>query len=322
MNNTRNILISDFSKEDHTGYSLFTCASFEDRSLHIIKALDIRKIEWINIFSTKASERAISHCDAMEKLCRDKCKVYSLENGGPLSYAKAFYDAINETITAQRKKIYIDISTFTHEMLLVLLSVIRKKEKDFDSIVFLYLGAQDYSIGDSDEHKWLSKGCKEIRNVLGYPGFLVPKKPVCLIVLVGYEHERATALINEMDPDKLLIGYGKIDSEFMLSDHHISPMRYFEGVHKNIFASRPNVERFDFSVKDIDSTVKTIKEQIGKNSEYDYIIVPLNTKTSTLAVGLLALENPAIQVCYAEPETYNVENYSISGDQIVEYRLK
>lgn len=322
MNNTRNILISDFSKEDHSGYSIFTCASFEERSVHMLKSLNIKEIEWVNIFSTKASDRAILHCDIMEALCYNKCKIYNLENGNPLSYAKAFYDAINEMLIAERRKVYIDISTFTHEMLLILLSIIRKKEREFESIVFVYLGAKDYSIGDPDELKWLSKGCKEIRNVLGYPGFLMPKNPVCLVVLVGYEHERATALINEMDPDKLVIGYGKIDSEFMLSDTHISPMRYFEDVHKNIFASRENVEKFDFSVKDIDSTVNVIKEQIEKDSKYDYIIVPLNTKTSTLAVGLLALDNPGIQVCYAEPEAYNVDNYSIPGDQIVEYHFK
>ena len=80
------------------------------------------------------------------------------------------------------------------------------------------------------------------------------------------------------------------------------------------------VDTFEFSVKDIDSTMTILNEQIRKSNEYNHIIVPLNTKTSTLATGLVALEHPEIQICYAEPEAYNIDNYSEPGNTVFLYR--
>ena len=322
MNKTRNLLLSDFAKESHLGYVLFTCASFEKRSVHTLKAFNHKELDWVYIFTTQISQLAVDNCLEMQSFCEKKFNLYPLINGNPLSYSKAFNDAVNEAIARQQTKLCIDISTFTHEMLLILLSIVNKRQNEFECIEFIYLGAKDYSIGDSHDLKWLSKGCKEIRSVLGYPGLLSPKKQICLIVLVGYEYERAISLINEMEPDKIVIGYGKIEAGHVLSSNHIEPMRHFENIHKTWLASRSNIDKFDFSVKDVESTINAIEEKIKEDDQYDYIIVPMNTKTSTLAVGLLALENKTIQVSYAEPEMYNIENYSLPGEQIVIYKLK
>ena len=240
----------------------------------------------------------------------------------PFSYMQSFYKAINEIIDNGYKNLYIDITTFTHEMLLILLKIVIKKKTSFEHIQFLYNGAKEYSVGDKNENKWLSKGCKDIRSVLGYPGYLVPKNPICVIILVGFEHERASALINAMEPDMIVIGHGKAEIDSVLSDNHIEPMKYFDEVHRSLFASFANMEGFEFSVKDVESTVSILEGIIEDTSKYDHIIVPLNTKTSTLAAGLVAISNPKVQVCYAEPEMYNNENYSKPSDTIVVYSLK
>jgi len=66
----------------------------------------------------------------------------------------------------------------------------------------------------------------------------------------------------------------------------------------------------------LEPTYKKIKEELNKYSNVNRIIVPLNTKISTLAAGILALENPSIQVCYSEPEIYNFDGYSKEGDNV------
>lgn len=40
------------------------------------------------------------------------------------------------------KKILVDITTFTHEMLLILLNVLWRKKDMYDSIEFVYTGAE------------------------------------------------------------------------------------------------------------------------------------------------------------------------------------
>ena len=79
---------------------------------------------------------------------------------------------------------------------------------------------------------------------------------------------------------------------------------------------------FEFSCKDIEKTVKTLKTIIAKAPEDNHIIVPLNTKLSTISAAIVALENKDIQLCYAVPEVYNYENYSTSGEDITIVNLK
>ena len=54
----------------------------------------------------------------------------------------------------------------------------------------------------------------------------------------------------------------------------------------------------------------TVAEKLDDN----YILVPLNTKLSTIAATLVGIENRRIQLCYAIPEIYNVNNYAMPGD--------
>ena len=74
----------------------------------------------------------------------------------------------------------IDATTFTRESLLILVRFLKQSLKTSDSVQFLYAPAKEYSIGTQYEDKWLSRGIREVRSVLGYPGdFLpVPAKPI------------------------------------------------------------------------------------------------------------------------------------------------
>jgi hypothetical protein len=48
----------------------------------------------------------------------------------------------------------------------------------------------------------------------------------------------------------------------------------------------------------------------------------LNTKLSTVGVALAAIENPEIQICYAEPEEYNTDGYSKPGKEVTVISLQ
>ena len=71
--------------------------------------------------------------------------------------------------------IVIDITTFTHETLLILFRLLYTLLPVRTKVSFIYLEASDYSWNiDNIEEKWLSKGIGEIRSIIGYPGIFNP----------------------------------------------------------------------------------------------------------------------------------------------------
>ena len=141
-----------------------------------------------------------------------------------------------------------------------------------------------------------------------------------MIVLVGFEHERASRLIELTEPDSLYIGCGIISSQHITSEKHMGPMKVFEAMYKSFVATRVNVNIFEFSARDIESTINALNVIFEKTKKYNHIIVPMNTKISTIATGLIALQHPSIQLCYAEPEIYNFENYSVPDERIIGFQ--
>ena len=188
----------------------------------------------------------------------------------------------------------------------------------FDIIKCLYNGAKRYSCGDMFEQMWLSKGCRDVRNVIGYPGKENPTKKNHIIVLTGFETERATKMVELLSPDKLTLASGSEPTE----EEHDEVMRYFKekfDIWKNNFLGILD-KPLSFSCRDVEKTIDILKDKTSDNKD-NYILVPLNTKISTIAVGIVALSNSAIQVCYAIPEIYNVDNYSEPSNNITELDL-
>jgi len=307
-------LINKVNIEDST---LLCCSSFEERSTVIPSFFAKQGLKDINIFK---NENLHSNIDENTLLINgyynNIATVISTKIDEPLLTTTRIKEVISSLVENNKKNIIIDITTFTHEMLLILFLSIYKRRNHFEKIQFLYLGAQDYSINEDTEKKWLSKGCKRIRSIFGYPGKIIPGNPIFLTVLVGYEHERAVIMIDEIDPEYLLLGKGLPSDKSLTNISHKAPMIYFQNTLDNFLSRRNGINFFDFSCSELEPTYKKIKEEINKYKNVNHIIVPLNTKISTLAVGILALENTNIQVCYSEPEIYNFDGYSKADDNV------
>jgi hypothetical protein len=305
------------NKVNIEGLILLCCSSFEERYIVIPSLFAKRGLKDIIIFKNGKLHSNIEKNALIINGCYDNnASIISTKIDEPLLTTSKIKAVISSLVENNNKKLIIDITTFTHEMLLVLLMGIYKNRTHFDNIQYLYLGAKDYSINEKTEEKWLSKGCKKIRSVFGYPGKLIPGNSICLTVLVGYEHERAAIMIEEIDPDFLLLGKGLPSDKSLTNLLHKAPMLHFQNTLDNFLSRRDGTNYFDFSCSELELTYKKIKEEINKYSNANHIIVPLNTKISSLAAGILALENPNIQVCYSEPEIYNFDGYSKSDDNV------
>jgi hypothetical protein len=216
---------------------------------------------------------------------------------------------LEEVFSGSSKSLLVDITTFTHEGLLILIKLLSLKKREMDTVRLVYVGAEEYSIGLDDEDKWLSKGTREIRSVLGYPGLIFPSKRLHLIVLVGFETERARSLIDAYEPHLLSLGVGTSLNSITQKNFKANDLFF-----QRIARTYQNCGIFEIAPNDYQTTLSALRNQANKNTEYNVVIAPMNTKISTIAAGLLAMENESLQLCYAQAELYNYENYSSASN--------
>lgn len=307
MNSCNKYSLSEINKRLPNRFDMYCFASFESRCFSIASKMDISKVNTAFIFHNANYENSFLIDENAAKLRGyfTSSSMLDVNLDQPMTLFNQIQNAISKTIDSGIKNIVIDISTFTHEALLMMMHVLHNKKALLDHIVLLYNGATKYA-------DWLSKGCKDVRNVIGYPGFFTPAKKDHLIVLTGFEKERAIQLVESFEPEILSIGYGVDPTHENHRDTMESIKREFEGWYSNLGMKWSS---FAFSCSDINSTVDTLKAliDISKNT----IIAPLNTKLSTIAVGLVALENSKTQVLYPIPEVYN-SDYCEASDN---YRI-
>lgn len=296
-------------------YSFICFSSFEKRCLTIPFVLKKECVNYVYVLRNM-EEIAIDKNAVNAKQIEDlfeNIEVVPVNIQKSISIMNAMTKMIYELVQKKEKAVIVDISTFTHEALLILIRLFYDNRSSFECIKCLYNGASSYSYGDEFEQMWLSKGCRDVRNVMGYPGKLAPKKKDHVIVLTGFETERATRMVELLSPDKLTLANGIEPTE----KEHDDVMKFFKGKFdewKNNFLGILE-QPLSFSCRDVEKTIDILKEKTG-GSEDNFILVPLNTKLSTIAVGIVALSNMAIQVCYAIPEMYNMDNYSEPSDNI------
>lgn len=311
------VAVNEFASLIPEKCTLIGCISHEDRCTSIVQ--NIAHCVENAIFFQNSRLKADNIDIHLEQIrnslnnCNVTPDIMSVDYAVPTNLADSFAKII-EDLSCRNTSLLIDTTTFTHEALVMLLKIVYRFRKGFKAIHCTYVGANEYSPGATPEETWLSKGCKDVHNIIGFPGLLRPRAKTNLVILAGFELERATRLIELIEPDKLIIGNG-IDP---VCDNHSKKMSYFRGKFdhwKTEYKYLPTYN-FEFSCKDISHTVQQIKNVIEQNPNDNYILVPLNTKLSTIAASLVGLENSNIQLCYAVPETYNFENYSSAGDNV------
>jgi len=305
--------ISDIEQID----IFLTSSSFEERCFTIIN--EIEKNELIPsstfIFYNDNEVRSIVDNAQTLSIKLPNSELVNLNSDTPT----ANYIKIRKLLfgLAQNEKtlsILIDITTFTHETLLIILKILHLIRQNISKIYLTYSGAKEYSTADKkNEDKWLSKGIKDIRNIIGYPGFHDRMRTNHLIILFGFEFERTVSLIEKFEYDILSLGF--CDEQTAIASGHFKINR---DRHLKLLDKYQNSNQFIFSLTNPLKTKDEILEHITKFdlNGANTVIAPMNNKISTIGVGLSAFQNPNIQLVYAKPLIYNTSNYSIPNNKI------
>jgi hypothetical protein len=317
---TRKILLSSLATSLTQPIVLFIgMASFESRCTTLLQEFVRSKIcnDFCFFTNLQAGKDAAKNLQTMQQLVEDNASTTSLDLDSPTLAASAFLKAIDSTRALEDGAIFVDTTTFTHEQLLILFRVLTEAKLS-RLVIFGYTGADAYSTNTELKNAWLSKGVSQIRSVLGFPGNLLPSKRLHLIVLVGFEHERAKTVIERFEPNVLTLGIGKRD-ESVSERHHATNTHFFEEVKRFVelkASISTDVRTFEFSCVDPLAAHQSVLDQVALSPDHNTVICPMNTKLSTLGVALAATQNESIQICYSRAIEYNEDGYSTPSKQI------
>lgn len=281
-------------------------ASFEDRCL-LASSFIANDISVSSAYIFNLEEFVIETKDNFSKLIAmfdEKAKKVSLSHSQPTDIADKIFRILNIQEFDHKPSLVVDISTFNKESLLILVRILDILSDRFKYIKFIYSSART--------SKNLSSGVVEIRSVLGYLGNMLPSKPLHLIVMSGFEHDRANAIIESYEPDFISIGYGSKDGSINTDLHKLN----VEFTDKVAAWYEPGVvETFDYSLKNPEETKESLGRVAALRPGCNVVIVPLNNKLSTIGAGLFAIENDGVQLCYSQMANFNTDDYSkATGD--------
>lgn len=304
--------LTDLAAAIDRHFDVFICsASYEERCRSVPNAVaDHPHIgRRLVCFNQKSSVIVAGNAKYLLGRLGSNAHKVPLDKGSPLLTADNLQRALSHAGGDDSDFNYlVDITTFTHEALLILLRLLQARVKR-SSVVLAYAPAAEYSVGLPPEQKWLSKGITDIRSVLGYPGDSRPSRKSHLIVLVGFESDRAERLLDEYQPHVISLGFGQ-DGTATASQHQQVNRLAFGRLASKV----SQYNEFEFSCVDVVAVEHAIAAQAAKFPDCNVVIAPMNTKLSTVGVAGAAFRNDDIQLCYASASQYNVEGYSRPGD--------
>ena len=300
-------------------YDMLICsASFEERCLAVASSINKDAIDVAIVCRYDGyAQLSENNNNKLLDTFGDKSMAVSLDKDQPLS----IYDTLHDLVIEKHpRSVLLDISTFTRETILIVLMLFKQDAFKDIEVTLCYVPADRYSASESDNVNdiWLSKGVNDIRTILGYAGTFTSLKKTLLIVLVGFEKERAEILINGFEADKLYLGYVPPQESHneALSEINIANFN-------RLVSIVGDCNTFEFSCRYLDRTYDALKSIVESNKEeYNIIISPMNNKLSTLAVANVAFEYPEVQVCYASTNQYNTEAYSSAADKVILFDFK
>jgi hypothetical protein len=300
---------------------VFICSSsFEDRCFSLPNAVADLEITNKLIFYVKDLDNKIVHnADKLVSILGTDSRKYDLLISDPAQSLGNMSDALNSVCSEENPQCYmLDITTFTHEGLLMLFKLLELRLKENDTLVLSYNAAKEYSYNEPiPEKKWLSKGVNSIRSILGYPGLLDPSRRNHLVILFGFEREKTKRLIEMFEYDFVTLAFGGKNAS--ISDAH---QRLNEERHEELLRLYSDANKLEISLVDAITTKTQLLSYIERFSEYNTVIAPMNTKISSIGAALAAIENPEIQLCYVTANQYNIEGYTHPSDECYLFEIE
>lgn len=302
-------------------YDIFICsASFEERCLTIPRKIHRKKFGKIILFENKNGSSILkTNARALREIFPSNRIDISVDFSEIATIVNEFTKELSIERKRSKNSVLIDITTFTHEELLICMKILLSSGK-IKSVTCVYNNAAEYCTGVEIDKKWLSQGAKLVHPVLGYSGMIFPDKKAHLVLIAGYEYSRAFSAIADIEPTSISLVYGSSSSS--LTDKDKEANSFYKNMVSEMAFEYSNIEEYEVSCDNPDAVAEELKKIYKKHLEMNILVVPMNNKMSTLGVIKSLEEEEYPQVCYAPALLYNELNYSSPGNDCYIYRMK
>lgn len=293
------------------------CASFEDRTTAVASKLSPNyRISTSFVFKYDEKNRTALRDQNFERLVNSLVphskNVFPIicDHHDPLDGISKMHDLCEaKRIALQGRSITIDITTFTKQYLLVLLKFIEKQAPK--STRLFYTEPEDYAV------KWdkpLSYGLIDIVSVPSYGGHFAVEKESLLILMLGYEGDRAYGIWERFTPHKTIVAVGRP-----------SFRDYWEGrveeFNRKLISKLPRDAVCYFHTLDPFEVSRNLDNLIELYSDrFNISVSPLGPKPQVVGCYLSVRRHPDVQIVYAIPKFHEEEYFSKRIGRTWEYR--
>lgn len=275
---------------------LITVAGWEERFIESLKD-NLGKEVVSNLILLRASEYKEPtnlHVEKVRKICeQEKIPLVIIE----------FYISNNITtwVTLEEElqispasKVLFDISTAPREIIWFIQHFLEQNNSSTD---YVYGKPQQYGA-------WLSKDPGTPRFVFYHSGITKLSSPTALLIISGFDLERAKQLINFFEPKKAVLAIQKgeqFENDSKNREKHINRLKRL-----------CEIEYFELDTYAADGGYSTLEKEIPNLVEnYNVIATSLGPKPSAVALYRLQSKFKDIALCYVPSLAYNTDNYSI-----------
>jgi hypothetical protein len=267
----------------------------EKRVLGALETIELRSINKFLFFINdefKEDKNVKKYYSKISSLTKEMdCSILNSSYNNSLKLVKQF----NEYVFSSNKNIseaqvLLDISTFNRQNLLTILYLLRKKHKVGNITCY-------YTI-PKETNREISLFAQHAATIPFFAGEQSIDKNKLLILLVGFEYDRALYLWEKAEPSKTLICIGNKPTDDKFYEINLE-------VAKKLERSINNCEIVDISANDPFQAQNDLEALIKKfQDDYNIIISPMNTKLQTLGLYLTWENFPSVQLMYSRPESF------------------
>jgi len=291
-------------KQDHL---FVTCASFEKRCLGAIKYASNYHAKKVLMYHfsepcPKRDELAQELLSGLDSI--GPVNVVRCEHGKANEYVKPILSSVtNFGCQLNDLKVTLDISTFPKLYLLEILRILGGLQRPI-FLQVLYTKPKYYA---APEEGSLSYGIKDICVPPGYWGNVDPGKEDVLVVLLGFEEERVKAVIEDLEPNKVILLLAKRGTSSQWNG-------YSERYNHNLLEqAEPGTIKPISAIQPIQ--VMKCLERLWSSKKYsgkklNYFILPLGPKPQIIGVYWFFTNYPQVSVIYGQALRHNEPYYS------------
>jgi hypothetical protein len=316
----KNVFVSDLSAHFQADDCLFVVGlGFDLRGLESLKYVgESTASQAVGLLNPKRPDiDQLLHLELFHSLSSKEAQLIGLGSENLVEVVDELQSFL-AAASGSYSTILVDITSISHELLVALIGLF-VMEGLVKNVTLIYTVASQYSFNTEVDKKWLSRGVTEIRSVLGFPGLMLPSKSLHLIIMAGFEFERAAEVISRFEPAKLTIAHGS-STQSVSPEHYASNKSYVEDIQKFLVSRGvlfEDIGTFEFSCLDPYLSSQQILDYVSGLVDDNIILCPLNTKMSTVGAAIAGLSWPRMQICYAQAAEYNLDGYAKPGERIV-----